>query len=116
MPAPPFPAQSPTTTGQNTFFSTVLNNPQSTSSTTSPSSRFQPPSTSAAAQPPFTATQRSAQARHKDYTTRANGPQESYEARQRRDEAACILDSSEMLMWFAASRNEVRGSNPDPTL
>lgn len=31
---------------------------------------------------------------------------ETYEQRQRRSEAAHILDSSEMIMWYAAARNE----------
>jgi hypothetical protein len=30
-----------------------------------------------------------------------------WEERQRRDEAASILDSEEMIMWFSAARNEV---------
>jgi hypothetical protein len=32
---------------------------------------------------------------------------ETYEQRRRRDEAAGILESTEMLIWFSAARNEV---------
>ncbi|KAF2622649.1 hypothetical protein BU25DRAFT_208071 [Macroventuria anomochaeta] len=68
-----------------------------------------------AQQGPFTAAQRSAQARGKPFITpattsgssrsRHNDP-ESYAQRERRNEAAAILDSQEMLIWYAASRNE----------
>ncbi|KAH7359883.1 hypothetical protein BKA66DRAFT_471790 [Pyrenochaeta sp. MPI-SDFR-AT-0127] len=103
MPPPPPPphTQSPNALHANTFFNTVLNNPQAASSNTPP--RAARPSE----QSGFSATQRGLQARGKNY----NGPAavksaESYEQRQRREEAACILESVEMLIWYAASRNE----------
>jgi hypothetical protein len=34
--------------------------------------------------------------------------EESYEARQKREEASRILESTEMLIWWSAARNEVR--------
>lgn len=81
---------------------------------------------------PFTAAQRSAQARGKPFAntptnanthtnsarslssslragTRGGGPvleAESYAQREARNEAAAILDSEEMLMWYAAARYE----------
>ena len=36
----------------------------------------------------------------------AQAQAESYAARQRRHEAASILDSTEMLLWYASARNE----------
>lgn len=110
MPPPsPVPNQQP-----NAFFNTVLNN--TTSSPSSPRSRPGWPTEA----PPFTATQRSAQARNKDFSnpgkedrksSRKSGQiPESYEQRQLRNEAACILESSEMLMWHSAMRNEVRST------
>ncbi|UPX15956.1 uncharacterized protein EKO05_0006386 [Ascochyta rabiei] len=73
------------------------------------------------AQPsPLTAAQRSAQARGKPFAAAAaaahssNGARtaqppneaESYALRQRRSEAAAILDSQEMLLWYSAARHE----------
>lgn len=56
---------------------------------------------------------RSLQARGKDYNvggkrrSMGNGKEYDWEQRQQRDEAATILESEEMLLWIAASRNEV---------
>lgn len=54
----------------------------------------------------FSATQRSAQARGKEYNPLGRG-EESYEVRQRREEAGRILESVEMLIWWSSARNEV---------
>jgi len=86
------------------YFNTILNNPPASTTT---ASRPPPPHPSSA----FTPAQRSAQARYKEWTSSSGSGHpsrsaESYEQRQERDKAACILDSSEMLMWFAAARNE----------
>jgi len=109
MPPPPTPNPNP-----QTFFSTVLNpaanNPPTTTSTTTPPRPHPRPTASGAAtttaQPqPFTATQRSLQARGKPYATPAAG--EAYETRQQREQAANILSSTELLLWYSAARNEV---------
>jgi hypothetical protein len=59
----------------------------------------------------FSATQRSLQARHKDANVTAGSRKardaESYENRQKREEAATVLDSTEMLIWWSGVRNEV---------
>ncbi|KAJ4989292.1 hypothetical protein SVAN01_05197 [Stagonosporopsis vannaccii] len=63
----------------------------------------------------FTAAQRSAQARGKPFSnsnvsssssSSAQKEAESFAQREKRLEAATILDSTEMLIWYAAARNE----------
>jgi hypothetical protein len=54
----------------------------------------------------FSATQRGLQARNKEYNV-VGRKEESYEMRQRREEAGRILESTEMLIWWSAARNEV---------
>ncbi|KAJ4369173.1 hypothetical protein N0V83_006257 [Neocucurbitaria cava] len=106
MPPPPnTPAPNQQQQSGNTFFNTVLNNPSSTAPHPSaPRNRQTEPSSTTAA---FTPTQRSLQARNKLYNVSPGSKSaESYEQRQRRDEAACILESTEMLIWYAAARNE----------
>lgn len=104
MPPPPPPphTQSPNAPHPNAFFNTVLNNPQAASSNT-------PPRPARPSEPSgFSATQRGLQARGKTHSgLAAVKSAESYEQRQRREEAASILESVEMLIWYAASRNEV---------
>lgn len=84
------------------FLSTVLN----------PTPPAQQPSTcrasgSSTGNPqPFTPTQQSLQARNKPYSS-PKAEAEQYEARQRRHEAAAILESVELLLWFSMTRNEV---------
>ncbi|KAL6710806.1 hypothetical protein ACN47E_007863 [Coniothyrium glycines] len=110
MPPPPPQPHAP-----NAYLNTILNNPSSNPSSPSPLRSRRP------ADPPhhpFTSTQRSAQARSKDWSTgpsstAARDPKrkhgalpETYEQRQLRDEAAYILDSSELLIWYAAARHE----------
>lgn len=53
----------------------------------------------------FTAAQRSQQARGKSYASPTAG--EPYEARQKREQAAQILENLELLIWHANARNEV---------
>lgn len=124
--APRPPATMPTNPNSQ-YLSTVLNHPATIPSHAAPaqttphgstpprprqpSTQLQPGAASAHAAP-FTAAQRSAQARGKPFDTpgasgraRATSP-ESFASRQRRDEAAAILDSQEMLLWFSAARNE----------
>ncbi|CBX93100.1 predicted protein [Plenodomus lingam JN3] len=115
MPPPPTPHASPPL-NQTPYFSTVLNNPPTANNPSSPSPRSRPqprpaPDSSSSSSSHFTAGQRNAQARHKEWTCSSGSGQtsrnaESYEQRQERDRAATILDSVEMLMWFAAARNE----------
>ncbi|KAL5375475.1 hypothetical protein DPSP01_011173 [Paraphaeosphaeria sporulosa] len=52
----------------------------------------------------FTDAQRSQQARGKSYATKAAG--EPYEARAKREQAAQILESVELLVWHSNARNE----------
>ena len=80
---------------------------------------------------PFDETRRGLQARGKNYNigsgtssvrtgfgtsagsgagASAVGNAKKYEERQRRDEAVAVLESEEMIMWIAASRNEVFSS------
>lgn len=54
----------------------------------------------------FTDAQRSQQARGKSYATQAAG--EPYEARAKREQAAQILGSVELLVWHSNARDEVR--------
>jgi hypothetical protein len=56
--------------------------------------------------PQFTEAQRSQQARGKSYASTSAG--EPYEARQKREQAAQILNSMELLVWHSNVRNEVR--------
>ncbi|KAF1358998.1 hypothetical protein EJ07DRAFT_121769, partial [Lizonia empirigonia] len=119
------PATMPTNPNSQ-YLSTMLNHPAAIPSHAAPAPapphgttppRPRQPSTQlhpgpAPAPPgPFTAAQRSAQARGKPFDTpapgrtRPNSP-ESFARRQQRDEAAAILDSQEMLLWFSAARNE----------
>jgi hypothetical protein len=97
----------PNTPSQPTFFNTVLNqsNTINAPSSTSPRAPRQPHQQSST----FSATQRDQQARNKPYGTVVGGAgADSYEDRQRRDEARSILESVEMLIWYSAARNEVR--------
>ncbi|KAI2484145.1 hypothetical protein Ptr902_03085 [Pyrenophora tritici-repentis] len=71
---------------------------------------------------PFDETRRGLQARGKNYNIGSGmsgaaikggmgiggivGSAKQYEERQRRDEAVAVLESEEMVMWIAASRNE----------
>ncbi|KAF9738137.1 hypothetical protein PMIN03_012103 [Paraphaeosphaeria minitans] len=52
----------------------------------------------------FTDSQRSQQARGKSYASKAAG--EPYEARAKREQAAQILESVELLVWHSNARNE----------
>ncbi|KAF1929203.1 uncharacterized protein M421DRAFT_4372 [Didymella exigua CBS 183.55] len=70
--------------------------PSSTLSTTQPQTQAQHPS--------FTPAQRSAQARGAPFADRREA--ESYAGRARRDAAAAVLESQELLIWYAAARNE----------
>jgi hypothetical protein len=103
-PPPPYQPQQP-----SAFLSTVLNNhniphaPSSHATTTPPRPTPRP----YAAPPTFNATQRSLQARGKEYNI-VGRKEEGYEARQKREEASRILESTEMLIWWSAARNEVR--------
>jgi hypothetical protein len=103
-PPPPYQPQQP-----SAFLSTVLNNhniphtPSSHATTTPPRPTPRP----YAAPPAFSATQRSLQARGKEYNI-VGRKEEGYEARQKREEASRILESTEMLIWWSAARNEVR--------
>jgi hypothetical protein len=96
MPPPP-PSTQP-----SAFLSTVLNPHTNTASATTP-----PRQRLHAAAPTFSATQRSLQARGKEYNVLGR-KEESYEIRQKREEASRILESVEMLIWWSAARNEVR--------
>ena len=65
--------------------------------------------------PPFTPTQRALQARAKDHDTLEPGSKRerdalAYEVRARREQAARILESGEMVIWWSGVRNEVRTS------
>ncbi|KAF2873097.1 hypothetical protein BDV95DRAFT_541873 [Massariosphaeria phaeospora] len=118
MPPPPVPTP---------FLSTVLNpalpnaaphpppaqpSPATaTASTSTPTStpprppRHTRPTRAPAAPPPLTPLQRSLQARGKSIHM-APRDAEPYEARQRREHAATVLENAEMLMWYAGARNE----------
>lgn len=113
------------------YLSTVLNDPTTApipshaaggappSSTSTPPRPRQPsshfPPQAQSRQPTITPAQRSAQARGKPYNE-PTGPRtkinstlteaESYASRERRHEAAAILESQELLLWYAASRHE----------
>lgn len=87
----------------NAFLHTVLN-----TNSTSPARRGV---TSAPTQ--FSATQRSAQARGKEYNN-VGRSEESYESRQKREEAGRILESVEMLIWWSSARNEVSLTHKNP--
>jgi hypothetical protein len=115
---PPPPHQPQPTTHQppqpsSAFLSTVLNPNSNTTSTssTSPSSSTppRPARTTAHERPPkvFSTTQRSLQARNKEYNILGRDKGESYETRQRREEAGRILESTEMVIWWSAARGEV---------
>jgi hypothetical protein len=65
-----------------------------------------PPRAGHSVAPTFSATQRSLQARNKDFGA-VGKKEESYEVRQRREEAARILESAEMLIWWSSARNQV---------
>ncbi|KAF2447335.1 hypothetical protein P171DRAFT_430232 [Karstenula rhodostoma CBS 690.94] len=54
--------------------------------------------------PPFTDAQRSQQARGKSYASKSAG--EPYESRVKREQAAQILESLELLVWQSNARNE----------
>ncbi|KAH7075558.1 hypothetical protein BKA63DRAFT_511763 [Paraphoma chrysanthemicola] len=117
MPPPPTPTQSYAPNPNTAFFNTVLNPHASnipTSATTTPP-RSARPFDAQAQQGVFTAAQRSAQARNKNYNNLAGSgtgsakkerEAESYETRQRREEAGRILESTEMLIWLSNARNE----------
>ncbi|KAF2654093.1 hypothetical protein K491DRAFT_492290 [Lophiostoma macrostomum CBS 122681] len=109
----------------NPYFSTILNpapsNPSPPPPTTTPSAidptstTCTPPrpspsiSTTKRPLPSFTSTQQSLQARAKPFTSlspSATLSNESYESRQRRHNAANILDSVELLIWYSGARNE----------
>lgn len=63
----------------------------------------------------FSSAQQSQQARSKPYASPTAG--EAYEARRKREQAALILGSLELLVWHANVRNEVRISiSPCSTL
>lgn len=96
------PPNTPSQPHNPTFFNTVLNQSTNTAPlSSSPRAPRQP-------QPPtFSATQRDQQARNKPYGIAGSGGGDSYEDRQRRDEARSILESVEMLIWYSAARNEV---------
>lgn len=108
MPPPPTPTQSYAPNPNTAFFNTVLNPnaaPPSTAATPPrPARPFE-----AQTQQAFTAAQRSAQARNKAYNISGKKEKEaeSFEARQRREEAGRILESMEMLIWLSNARNEV---------
>lgn len=108
MPPPPTPTQSYAPNPTANFFNTVLNPNALPTSTTPPrpARPFEPQAPQA-----FTATQRSLQARNKNYNTssspRREREAESYESRQRREEASRILESTEMVIWLSNARNEV---------
>jgi hypothetical protein len=76
----------------NAYLNTVLNSPPRPGHTVAQT---------------FSATQRSLQARGKDFNTPVSNKDESYEVRQRREEAARILESAEMLIWWSSARNQV---------
>ncbi|KAH7122314.1 hypothetical protein B0J11DRAFT_437136, partial [Dendryphion nanum] len=87
------------------YLSTVLNSTPSSPATTPkrlPHSNLNapPPASSSA----FTPAQQSLQARNKPFHSPQNA--ESYEQRKQRAEAALILESVEMLLWFSSARNE----------
>ena len=117
------PPWSPTQNSQ--YLSTVLNDsnpPIPSHAAAAPLSATPPrPRQSALARPEqqqtnITSAQRSAQARGKVCNEPARlglagnrtkeTEAESYAERERRNEAAAILDSQELLMWYAASRHE----------
>ncbi|KAF2257044.1 hypothetical protein BU26DRAFT_513767 [Trematosphaeria pertusa] len=110
MPPPPNTPQSnananpnPPPTNASAFLATVLN-PPTTASRTPPHLRM---SSNRGGQSEFTATQRSLQARNKPYEgAAATREGEAYETRQRREEAASILQNLEMLIWYSSARNE----------
>ncbi|KAH7090585.1 hypothetical protein FB567DRAFT_520182 [Paraphoma chrysanthemicola] len=124
MPPPPTPTQSYAPNPNTAFFNTVLNPhasniPASATTTTPP--RSARPFDAQAQQGVFSAAQRSAQARNKNYNSSLAGSgtasagigsakkereAESYETRQRREEAGRILESMEMLIWLSNARNE----------
>ncbi|KAF2792794.1 hypothetical protein K505DRAFT_325939, partial [Melanomma pulvis-pyrius CBS 109.77] len=54
---------------------------------------------------PLTPAQRSLQARNKPFALSPNNP-EPYSLRQRRDQAASILENVETLLWYSAARHE----------
>ncbi len=126
-PPPPNPPQQQSATTPNPFFNTVLNNhptpstpagASGSSSTTTPARNNAPRPTSGATEQTtttaFSATQRGLQARGKAYNSELgerNRGAESYEERQRRSEASAILESAEMLIWYAGSRGEVCSVN-----
>ncbi|KAF2464959.1 uncharacterized protein BDR25DRAFT_94322 [Lindgomyces ingoldianus] len=103
----------------------TLGQPPSLSTTLNPPSG---PSSPQASNSAFTRTQRSAQARNKPFSTASTllaastsaetqrgksevlgGPSmDTYEQAQLRNQAAEILESVELLIWYSASRNEVR--------
>jgi hypothetical protein len=82
------------------------NNNTTTASTTTPPPRPIRTFAGAPAAQTFNATQRSLQARNKDFHV-VGKREESYELRQRREEAARILESTEMLIWWSSARNQV---------
>jgi len=55
--------------------------------------------------PAFTPAQRLLQARGKPFTDTVEG--ESYEAHQKREQAAKVLENVELLIWYSNARNEV---------
>jgi hypothetical protein len=92
----------------NPFFSTVLN-PQPPAGPSDPASASNTPPRARNQQRPaqqgFTAEQRSLQARNRPFASPADA--ESQASRLKRADAANILDSVEMLIWYANARNEV---------
>ncbi|KAF1832138.1 hypothetical protein BDW02DRAFT_571387 [Decorospora gaudefroyi] len=103
MPPPPPPSNPPhPPPTPNAFLNVVLNNP-------APSRTYEANNEQAF----ITATQRSLQARGKDFTTcNEKTDSNAYAERQRRDEAASILESEEVVMWVAAARGEVGFCTP----
>lgn len=103
MPPPPPPTS---------YLATVLNphtNPNQPPNP-HPNPHTSPPRTTHPQPHPFTATQRSLQARNKPFnlsSKKTSAEAESYEERQRREAASRVLESTEMLIWWAGVRNEV---------
>lgn len=83
----------------NPYFSTVPN-PQSPMTPTTPGHSAQA----------FARAQQSLQARNKPFASPSMA--ESYEARQRRQQAVEVLESVELLIWFSVARNEVYIATP----
>ncbi|RMZ71059.1 fructose-26-bisphosphatase [Pyrenophora seminiperda CCB06] len=118
------PTTNPTTTAPWTETSTATSASASASASANTPPRSTPRimaryDTSTPSSQPFDETRRGLQARGKNYnmagasSTKGGkdvgsvGHAKQYEERQKRDEAVAVLESEEMIMWIAASRNEV---------